>query len=73
MNVRPNPKQMQIAVDRFNAKHAVGDTVRFWTGPREGAPKEGRIRFEAQVMGGHTAVVYVEGVGSIALSHVEGN
>ena len=57
----------------FNSRYAVGDAIKFWTGPREGNPThEGTIRFAADVLGGHTPVVWVEGKGAIALSHVGG-
>lgn len=62
---------MQAACDRFNERHAVGDTIHCWTGPREGEPVPYRIKYPACVMSGHTAVVYVYGVGSIALTHVK--
>lgn len=66
-------KKQQDICDRFNAQFSVGDTIRVWSGPREGAPVERTVRFPASVMGGHTAMVYVAGGGgSIALTHVEG-
>ena len=50
---------------------AIGDVIHVWTGPREGKPVERTIRFPAQVLSGHTPVVYVEGGGGcIALTHV---
>lgn len=70
---RVDMKTMQKLCDDFNARYAVGQSIRFWTGPREGNPThEGVIRFPAEVMGGHTPVVYVEGEGCIALSHFGG-
>ncbi len=72
MNAR-NIKSMQKQCDDFNERYKVGQKIKFWTGPREGAPThEGLIRFPAEIMGGHTPVVYVEGKGSIALSHFGG-
>lgn len=65
--------KLQQQCDQFNARHKVGDTVAYWSGPREGKPREGVIRFGAQIMGGHSAVVYIEGKGAISLSHVEGD
>lgn len=66
-------KTMQKQCDEFNARYKVGDNIKFWTGPREGNPThEGKIRFPASIMGGHTPVVYVEGKGGIALSHFGG-
>lgn len=68
---RPSLAKMQTACDRFNAKHAVGDTIYVWTGPIEGKPVERIIRYPASILGGHTPVVYVTGGGGcIALSHV---
>ena len=57
----------------FNAAHPVGTTVRYWRGVREGEPSgTGKTRSEAQVLSGHTAVIWIEGCsGCIALSHVE--
>lgn len=68
---RSSGKDMQAACDRINERHAVGDLIHCWTGPREGEPIERKIQYPACVMGGHTAVVYVYGVGSIALTHVK--
>lgn len=66
-------EHMQQQCADFNSRYAVGDAIKFWTGPREGNPThEGSIRFAADVMGGHTPVVWVEGKGAIALSHVGG-
>lgn len=64
---------MQRQVDSFNAAHKVGDTVRVWTGQREGEPKERTIREPgAVILSGHTPVVYVAGGGGcVALTHVE--
>ncbi|WP_375454818.1 hypothetical protein [uncultured Methylobacterium sp.] len=56
----------------FNDRHAVGDTIKVWPGPIEGEPKAVQIRYPAQVLSGHTPVVYVTGGhGCIALSHVQ--
>lgn len=66
-------RSMQKQCDEFNARYLVGQSIKFWTGPREGNPThEGVIRFPAAIMGGHTPVVWVAGAGSIALSHVGG-
>ncbi|TIX28783.1 hypothetical protein [Mesorhizobium sp.] len=69
--MQPSGKEMQDACDRFNERHAVGDIIRCWTGLREGEPRERRIRYPACILSGHTAVVYVYGVGAIALTHVK--
>lgn len=68
-----NLQTMQKQCDDFNIRYQVGQSIKFWTGPREGNPThEGAIRFPAEVMGGHTPVVWVEGKGGIALSYVGG-
>lgn len=62
---------MQAECDAFNASHSVGDVIMCWTGPREGPPTGRMIKAPAQILSGHTAVVYVIGGGGcIALSHV---
>ena len=56
----------------FNAAYRVGTLCRYWTGEREGEGKIAATRSEAQMLSGHTAVVWLEGVsGCVALSHVE--
>jgi len=69
---RQSPAEMQRAVDDFNARHKVGDTITVFTGPIGENPKAAQVRYPAQIMGGHTAVVYVTGEahGAIALTHV---
>jgi len=60
---RPNPKAQQKIVDAWNAKHPIGTPVTRYKliGPlRE--PQETKTRSEAWVMGGHSAMVMVEGV-----------
>jgi len=65
-------KKLQSEIDRFNKKNPVGTPVRFWTGARQGEGVESKTRTEAQAMGNHTAVVWVEDHGAcIALSHIE--
>lgn len=69
--VRQTPAQMQAACDRFNATYKPGDTITVYTGLIGENPKSAQISYPAEIMGGHTAVVYVEGGarGSIALTH----
>ncbi len=60
------------AVERFNRANPVGTPVLFWPGVRKGEGRESKTRTEAQVLSGHTPVVWVEGyAGCIALTHVE--
>lgn len=61
-----------LAADLWNAQHAVGTPVHYWPMTVQEEPRTGRTRSTAQVLGGHTAVVWVEGcAGAISLSHVE--
>lgn len=63
---------VQAAVDRFNASHFPGSWVRYWTGTRDDAPKYGQTRTAAELLGGHTPVVWVTGEAScIGLTHVD--
>ena len=60
------------SADAWNAENPVGTSVRYWTGLREGEGVHANTRTEASVLGGHTAVVWVDGEGAfIALTHVE--
>ncbi|HEV7674461.1 MAG TPA: hypothetical protein VGQ12_08020 [Candidatus Angelobacter sp.] len=69
MTERQNRKQ--LIVENFNLKYPVGTRVLYRCGMRDGKPSEGKTCGLAEVMGGHTPVVFVEGVGAIALTHVE--
>jgi len=63
---------MQSECDSFNNRCPVGHDVRYWSGAREGEGKVGKVKYPAQILGGHTAVVYIDaGVGAVALTHVE--
>lgn len=65
-------KQVQREVDDFNKRHPIGTPVQYW--PVIGGKDSMRstTRSEAQVLGGHTAVVWINGkAGCVALSHVE--
>ncbi|MFE4420365.1 hypothetical protein [Streptomyces sp. NPDC056817] len=67
----------QQAADAFNAAHPIGTPVVAYPGCRpEDDPNDERLvtrtRSRAQVLGGHTAVVWVDGHGAcIALTHVD--
>jgi hypothetical protein len=59
-------------VAAWNLAFPVGTPVRYWSGVREGEGVASRTRTLAEVLGGHTAVVWLEaGGGAVALSHVE--
>jgi hypothetical protein len=62
----------QASADQFNAKHAIGTKVRVFPLDRGGPSIETRTRTAAEVLSGHTAVVWVEGrPGCYALTHVD--
>lgn len=64
--------RVENAVKSWNATWPEGTPVLYWVGYREGEGKTGCTRTPAQVLGGHTAVVWVTGESScIALTHVE--
>ncbi|WP_446903030.1 hypothetical protein [Burkholderia sp. YIM B11467] len=66
MNRRPNP---QKAVDDWNARVQVGATIQY-SEVRGDAPKTFTTRTAAEVLSGHTAVVWLNGKsGCVAISH----
>lgn len=67
-----NPTIEAAHVSGFNGLYPIGTPVRYWKGAREGNGKVSRTRTPAQLLSGHTAVVWLENVsGCIALTHVE--
>lgn len=65
-------RRESAAAAAFNAAHRVGTRVAVYPGTRDGRRIETVTRSEAQVLSGHTAVVWVAGVaGCIALGHVD--
>lgn len=55
----------------WNEKYPVGIAVLYWRGAKQGPGKQSSTKSQAEVLGGHTAVIWVEGEpGCIALSHV---
>ena len=70
---RMSPAAMQRAVDKFNANYSIGDVI--LVHPIAGEPEtvERTIISPADILSGHTPVVYVSGGGGCwALSHVAG-
>jgi hypothetical protein len=66
-------KQVQKIVDDFNRRVKIGDEVFYYpvlykNRPPE-QPKRLKAASEAWILGGHTAVIYLEGVGNVAVSH----
>jgi hypothetical protein len=68
--MKASPEQQ---VRDWNEIFPVGQQILYWKGVAgDGPGTEGVTRNAAEVLGGHTAVVWVEGVpGCIALSHIE--
>jgi hypothetical protein len=59
-------------INRFNKDNPVGSRVRYWTGVREGDGILSKVRAPAEILGNHTAVVWVDGRSDcIALTHVQ--
>ncbi len=70
---RSIPAEEQRKVNDFNRLYPVGTVLRYWRGEKRGESSgAGRSYAAANVLSGHTAVVWIEGCsGCIALSHVE--
>ena len=65
-------KKEKMAVDRWNSSYSVGQSVKYWPITRRHEAKVGKTKSAASLMGGHTAVVFIEGhSGCVALSHVQ--
>lgn len=63
---------MSDKAEAFNAKYPIGTPVRYWPGAKIGAGTASVTRRAAWMLGGHSAVVSVEGyAGGIALTHIE--
>jgi hypothetical protein len=72
MHKKLSVKKLEAAVAKFNELNPVGTAVRFWPGPKQGEGLTGTISDPATVLGGHTAVAWIDGArGCIAISHVE--
>jgi hypothetical protein len=71
----PAPKrltaaQLQRQCDNWNAKHPEGTVVSFESIKGQGESHRGKSASEAQVLGGHSAVIWLEGKsGCVALDH----
>lgn len=63
----------QAFCDQFNEQVPVGTMLRYWRGEKKGEPSGvGKMHHKATMMGGHTAVAWIEDCsGAIALTHVE--
>jgi hypothetical protein len=65
-------RKMLRICDDFSAAHPISSTIKVWPGAiNEKPPVEVIVQSEAQILGGHTPVVYVSGGhGCIVLNHV---
>lgn len=62
----------ELEVSEWNERYPLGTPVTYWTGLRVGNGRYAITRTPAQVLSGHTAVVWVTGESScIALTHVD--
>lgn len=72
---RPNPKVQESLVEQWNAQHPIGTSVlryRLVHPRREPEAQPTKTRSEAWLLGGHTAVVMVEGVaGGVMVESLE--
>lgn len=67
---RPTILEMQAQCDRFNESHPIGTEVRYH--PVIGGPHTGVCvtSTSARILCGHTAVVYLEDRGAVALDAI---
>lgn len=67
---RPTLAQLEQQCSAWNAAHEVGVTVAYEEIRGEGETFRGKSRSEAQVLGGHSAVIWLEGKSScVSLDH----
>lgn len=67
--MKPNINKLQSECDEFNANIKIGDEV-ILTRP-DGSELNTRVGYEASVLSGHTAIVWLDGIrGCVKLSHV---
>lgn len=70
MSYQSTRKQLQAECDRWNKAHPVGTKVIVWR-DTPGLVTQTKTRSAAQVLSGHSAVIWLEGIaGCYALSHV---
>lgn len=68
--VRKTVAQLQAQCDRWNDKHPIGTMVAFEFIRGEGETHRGASRTMAEVAGGHSAVIWLEGkAGWVDLDH----
>lgn len=69
MSKRPSERHLQAIVDKFNADFPVGTEIDYTDDL--GIATGYKTRSEAQVLGGHSAVIWLEGKsGCVSLSRI---
>lgn len=67
---RKTPAQLQAQCDKWNAVNPVGTAIAFENIRGQGTTHTGKTTSEAQVMGGHSAVLWFDGKsGAVSLDH----
>lgn len=67
---KPTKAQLEHQVAAFNRQIAVGDEVDYFAVIEDGVSQRYKTRSPAEVLSGHTAVVWLEGKsGCVACSH----
>lgn len=67
---RPTAAQLQKQCDNWNAKHPVGKAIVYESIRGEGESHRGESTSEAEVLGGHSAVIWISGKsGCVDLDH----
>ncbi|MGK4660997.1 hypothetical protein, partial [Pseudomonas aeruginosa] len=69
-NTRKTPVQLQAQCDAWNKLHGIGTLIAYEDIRGEGETHRGKSTTEAQVLGGHSAVIWLEGKsGCVSLDH----
>ena len=67
---RPSAAQLQKQCDKWNAKSPIGTAVSYESIVGRGETFRGKSSSEAEVMGGHSAVIWLYGKsGCVSLAH----
>ena len=67
---KPNIKKLEQEVAAFNRRFSVGDPVDYYEVVESGEVQRLTTRSDAQILSGHTAVVWLNGKsGCVACSH----
>lgn len=68
--IRKTPAQLQAQCDAWNKLHGIGRLIAYEEIRGGGESHRGRSTTEAQVLGGHSAVIWLAGKsGCVSLSH----